>query len=271
MACCPAESSPALLSAEEQPSPRGAIEEAPPAAEICSPMRIYRVHPCPHAAASADSGTTIIVCHDIFGLEGGRTRHLCDLLADLTGCTVIMPDFYYGDDCVKSNCQPPDRQKLYAWLAGFPPAMIENAFRLQVKPYVKTPRIVSVGFCWGTWASFRLASVSECAAIVGPHPSLGVQQLFGSYGSGDEAMLDAAELVDCPVLLMPAGGDPDAVQQGGLVQKKLEGKGVKVVVESYPDMIHGWTTRGAISDANVKRSIEKAMQSAATFIKQTCA
>lgn len=37
----------------------------------------------------------LIVAHDIFGLDGGRTKSVCDDLA-IEGVTVYLPDFFRG-------------------------------------------------------------------------------------------------------------------------------------------------------------------------------
>ena len=45
-------------------------------------------------------------------------------------------------------------------------------------------------------------------------------------------------VLQMPVLLMPAGDDPDNVKPGGDVASLVEGKGGASVV--FPDMKHGW-------------------------------
>merc|ERR1712154_87017 len=50
-------------------------------------MKVYRTGSGPKCT---------IWCYDIYGFEGGRTRQLCDMLAD-SGYLVILPDFFRGD------------------------------------------------------------------------------------------------------------------------------------------------------------------------------
>lgn len=38
----------------------------------------------------------VLVNYDIFGPNGGRTKQVCDQLAD-EGYLVVMPDYYHGD------------------------------------------------------------------------------------------------------------------------------------------------------------------------------
>merc|ERR1712029_450878 len=55
----------------------------------------------------------IIWCYDIYGFEGGRTRQLCDQLADC-GYLVLLPDFFRGEWRVGSG-RP--RSRRVAWEA----------------------------------------------------------------------------------------------------------------------------------------------------------
>ena len=64
---------------------------------------------------------------------------------------------------------------------------------------------------------------------------------------------------------MPAGGDAAAVFPGGLGQQVL---GDKLEIIEFPDMKHGWTVRGDMSDPVVARDVKKAIQDTMAFLSK---
>jgi len=76
---------------------------------------------------------------------------------------------------------------------------------------------------------------------------------------------DILQNIKCPQLFMPAGNDPPTVKPGGLGCDVL---GDKLEIIEFPDMMHGWTTRGDMSDAKVNRDVKKAVQAAIDFFKK---
>ena len=91
--------------------------------------------------------------------------------------------------------------------------------------------------------------------IGGMHPALGLEHNFG----GDVHKL--AHEIKCPVHLFPAGNDPDDIKKNGdvikIIQKRFGTE--KVGTHEYPDMVHGWTVRGDITDEKVKRDTSDAI------------
>ena len=61
---------------------------------------------------------------------------------------------------------------------------------------------------------------------------------------------------------MPADGDHENTYPGGL-GKKVMGDALEIV--TFPDMKHGWMTRGDMSDTSVDRDVHKALNLAMTF------
>lgn len=74
-------------------------------------------------------------------------------------------------------------------------------------------------------------------------------------------MNNLAKHIRCPAYLFPAGNDPSNVKPHGEVIKILQDKfgSDKCGSHEFPDMVHGWTTRGDTSDPKVKRDVKKAM------------
>eukprot|EP00913_Durusdinium_trenchii_P009231 g8677.t1 len=60
--------------------------------------------------------------------------------------------------------------------------------------------------------------------------------------------------VNMPVLLMPAGNDPENLKEGGAIATSICKKG------GQTDMEHGWCCRGDLSVPAVKRDVELAMK-----------
>ena len=68
--------------------------------------------------------------------------------------------------------------------------------------------------------------------------------------------------IKSPQLFMPAGADPDSVKRSGL-SKEVLGDGIEII--EFPDMRHGWTTRGDLSDPTVERDVKKAFNFVLAF------
>ena len=115
----------------------------------------------------------------------------------------------------------------------------------------------------GAWALCKASAngfALKCG--VGPHPSTKLEHMcFG--GSRAEAELMGA--IAMPVLLMPAGDDPDNSKPGGEITGLVEAKGG--ASEVFPEMKHGWVSRGDITDAAVKRDVEAALTRSIAFFK----
>jgi len=117
----------------------------------------------------------------------------------------------------------------------------------------------AIGFCWGVWAFCKAnsAGVGNLKCGVGCHPST---QLEGLMGGNEVAMFEAMTM---PVLSMPAGNDREELKEGGPLHALVASKGGET--EAFPDMSHGWVSRGDVGDAAVKRGVEAAMTRAIAY------
>lgn len=100
------------------------------------------------------------------------------------------------------------------------------------------------------------------SCIVGAHPSIKLEEF--AFKSSISEMCEAVP-ADCKVLLLSASNDPENVHAGGKYAEIFEGKGGKAV--SFPDMAHGWLSRGDVEDKMVKRDVEKGMQETIEWFK----
>ena len=89
------------------------------------------------------------------------------------------------------------------------------------------------------------------------HPSH--SPIAGMLSESEEEIL---KNVKCPQMFMPADGDHPNTYPGGL-GKNILNDALEIV--PFPDMKHGWTTRGDLSDPKVDRDLQKALNMALTF------
>lgn len=115
----------------------------------------------------------------------------------------------------------------------------------------------AVGFCWGVWQAFKMAAkYDEFIAIAGPHPSLGVEKMFG----GDEVKLSTE--IKCPAFFLPAENDPPNVKPGGEIVELLAKKfgADKTGSVEFKEMAHGWVVRGEMEKETVCRDVNLAIK-----------
>lgn len=200
----------------------------------------------------------ILIISDIFGPDGGRTKLICDQLAD-AGFLVVLPDLFKGDFW-KSE----DFNGLMDWFPKYMWNNLEDNFAKHIYPFLETKGVKStgiVGFCWGVYVAFHASESGKFKAGVGFHPTL---------DKFPESAQQLAELVACPYLLVPAGNDPDIVKEGGDVEKILKAKpfGDKVQVQTFPDVNHGWMPRGDINQPEVANRYKEGMELAIKYFKE---
>jgi dienelactone hydrolase len=158
---------------------------------------------------------------------------------------------------------------------------------------VPKQNVSAIGFCWGVWPITRQCTTdSPFNCIVGFHPSLAFenrQQTRNAPTPGtppnilqtlnNQCERDAVSLVNkamknTPILYCVAGNDADYLKPGGGVEKilpssKFSGGGVSINsrCEQFPEMLHGWVSRGDTSLEKVKDGAEKALRFASEFLK----
>jgi len=72
--------------------------------------------------------------------------------------------------------------------------------------------------------------------------------------------------ISLPVLVMPGSNDDARFKNDGEFSEVIRSRGGKVV--DFPDMIHGWTTRGDTSIPEVRRDTEKALGLALDYFNE---
>eukprot|EP00615_Pteridomonas_danica_P004793 CAMPEP_0114348878 /NCGR_PEP_ID=MMETSP0101-20121206/15076_1 /TAXON_ID=38822 ORGANISM="Pteridomonas danica, Strain PT" /NCGR_SAMPLE_ID=MMETSP0101 /ASSEMBLY_ACC=CAM_ASM_000211 /LENGTH=243 /DNA_ID=CAMNT_0001487099 /DNA_START=16 /DNA_END=747 /DNA_ORIENTATION=- len=239
-ACCPSTAWPAMSPPEDY-TPKGTEEKL-------EDLSIYIVgEPGPKA---------VIVLPEVFGWSG-RMKGICDTLAS-EGFYVIMPDCHRGTTAS-------DQPDFVAWCIQYNwEKVIASDFKkmLSFLEDKGVTDIGAIGFCWGVWAFCKASAngVSSIKCGVGCHPST---KLEGFFGDNEETMMSATTL---PCLFLNAGDDPDTLKEGGDIAKIIQSKGGSV--DTYPDMNHGFVSRGDLSDEAVKRDVESALTKSIAFLKE---
>jgi len=219
--------------------------------ETLGDLDVYRV-------GEAKEGKCILWNYDIFGIDGGRTKMLCDLMAD-QGFLVVLPDFYRN-----GTYQDPTQPGVVEFIKDKTQwSKLRIDFEETVLPFAKQNGATSfgaIGTCWGSYMVIRESVHDDLKAGVSMHPSH--SPIAGLLGEDEKELLKS---VRCPQLFMSAGNDNANVKTGGLGSEVL---GSKLEIVEFPDMVHGWTTRGDMSDGKVDRDVKKAFQTALDFFKK---
>ena len=80
---------------------------------------------------------------------------------------------------------------------------------------------------------------------------------------GDES--EVLSKIVAPQMFMNEAGVSESLMPGGISQQIL---GDKLVIEEFPDMAHGWTVGGDLSDPNIARDVERAKKLALDFLNK---
>lgn len=243
MSCCPDGSWPATQ-APTSYSPKG--------------LEILLENSLPVYVVGESSKKAIIVFPEVFSWEG-RLKGICDSFAD-KGYFVIMPDIMRGDTMANHLGSEEVKQAFLSKWAQWNLCEGDCATIFNYLTDKGITKIGSVGFCWGAWVIFHVsASGMPLTAGAGCHPSL---RLEGYSGGTVE---DLTSQVNCPMMLASARNDPDNVQEGGEVSRILSEKFPTSMVVSYPDVDHGWVSRGDVSDEIVAKGVRDALKQCETF------
>lgn len=279
--CCPPGSWPQLLRTKEDlnkddvPAPKGSILSTKTDQGVDLP--VYFVAP-----EKSKSKGSIIVIPDIFSVRvltnqvrsGDRIGLICDTLAQ-AGYTVGLAGIFRDQpfDLAVKSPEDGDFEKFDSFAQDGGVDWFKKQTYDKIGADIKaTAALLSektggqavgiLGFCFGTWALTKTSSMGDVdfACGVGCHPATALEGLHG----GDEVKM--LESVKMPTKFLWAGNDSDIFKQGGAGKAALEKTGGGV--EEYPDMLHGWVSRGDMADDKVKAAVEKSIDSILSFFEE---
>jgi len=215
-------------------------------------MSVYR---------TGESPRCIIWCYDIYGFQGGRTRETCDKIADM-GYMVLMPDWFRGEwRGVEADDLGEWIQKQTDWRGKRQVEWVET-----ILPYAREhgAEVFGVaGTCWGSYMVTRLSAYGEFKAGASIHPATTAiaEMILG------EELYEVLDEVGCPQLVLTAGDDHENEKPGGLANKVwgVMSIGPGCIFRQYPDMVHGWLTRGDVRDSGVENCSRAALMAIKGF------
>jgi len=228
--------------------------------ELGQGMSAYMVR----GSESVATSSVVVWNYDIFGLFGPlsgmrRTKVWADFLAEVAGYTVIIPDWYRGTNMPDGGFTDP---ATVPWLISVTNStkIIED-WKEIVLPFIEDlapdASIGVIGTCWGSYPVMQLSQFSEVAAGISMHPSH--QSLSSMVGENET---EYYEKIQAHQLFLTEGGVQESIQPGGSAQQIL---GDKLTIIEFPDMSHGWTTGGNLSDPLVMRDYRKAQNDVLDF------
>lgn len=239
----------------------------------------------------------VVVLSDVFGYDSGRHFEFADRIATLLNgksdvkAAVLVPDVFSGRPLMVAYRFLPE---FFSGLISLP----SFVYRVRIQgtkqflspiydtllPWVEkqgvdlnssTISLPWVGFCFGGWLGCKCIAYSREAndnetptprwtCGIGIHPSLIPERA----GGGSEEEL-ASSLGDTPLLLMPASNDGYHPNTGDEVLHILSSN--RSILEEdisvpFPDVKHGFCSRGDSSNETVLEAQRKAEALAAEFI-----
>jgi len=237
-----------------------------------------------YITGNQEAKSAIIVAHDVFGPNSGRTIEICDEIAQRMKILVILPDFFHGNPFFPESY---GTHSISGAIASFVDlfiygnifqllfssnkrstwTVVGNEFESIVIPMLQKRNISKIGilgFCWGGWFGIHASSNPYINCVVAFHPSLNVCYLVG------EDRQKLCDTANCPLLMLTAGNDFNDVKEGGMLHEAINKTkyGDSSVFSTIPTMIHGWVNRGDTSIDTIKVEVEGALNEAVTFLSK---
>ena len=210
----------------------------------------------------------MIIIHDIYGYEGGRSKLICDQIANL-GYKVYMPDFFRGEKKTEEYGLEYLIKK-YNWEKNVKNDLFEKTLKKMENDGIE--QIGLMGFCWGSYVIWHACNEkyseinNKFKFGINFHPSLGV---FDLLGDGDK--IKKTQQLTCPQLIGIAGNDPDYLRENGDIFENLKNSskfGKDFEFYDYKDMKHGFVSRGDVGREVVRRDVKDAMMKGVKYMKK---
>jgi len=222
--------------------------------------RVERVEDLDIYVAGSPGQKCILWNYDIWGFHSGRTKQLCDVFSE-AGYLVLLPDFFRGAWKDPRDPTMPDLPQFIKDQTSW--NKLEKDLEGKVLPLARgmgAQRFGSVGTCWGSYLVMKVSARKEFKAGASWHPSH--TRICPVLGESESALLQD---VRCPQLLLPAGNDALETKPGGLAHQIL---GDQAEFLEFPEMLHGWTSRGDMQVDSVCRDVKMALQRTLQFFEK---
>lgn len=287
-ACCPPGSLPAMKADNSKCTGKVVVMDG---------VRMYIT------AKADEKRRAIIMFSDVWGFGSGHHRVVADYFAEKLSAAVFLPALqpqtpeYFKDQTGPDNDGLPlgfpftaeTIPKLMNWAKLNPWSKIKPKIDVVMAHIKKNnyARIDTIGFCWGVWAAFNAAAdyTGMFSSCVGFHPSVQVEAIFyekslvGKNPWNNKAVdIDVhpvealSNRVDHPVYLMCAGQTDNKKlydETKGMVAEVFMNKTRLMGAtkfEYFEEMVHGWVSRGDVSDPKTARQRQDALRRAAAYL-----
>jgi len=207
--------------------------------------------------------SAIILCPDMYGWNGGRTRNLADHFASkylVLVPKILTPGFEHdGDGAAPTSGFNVEWISQFKWSVQKP--KLDAALALCKAEGIT--KIGVLGLCYGghpaCWMSVENPELVTCGVVA--HPSIQLENVYGGN------MIELVTKLNCPFLIAPAGNDLDKFGEDTDFGNALKAtaKGSECVFKPYPDMNHGWSCRGDLANPETKRDVELVVKDAEAF------
>lgn len=266
MSCCPPQSHGYLAS-----NPTAAT-----GAEIKLPSGLDA-----YAVGDGSKGNGIVLIPDVWGWDSGRIREVAGQLAEKLNAYCVIPRVLSNapentglEGGTKGDGLPPDFDPFGPRgkeMGGFMGTFGWTGAKFSIKPkfdetiaHMKgkgCARICGIGFCFGCGILLQASDASkDLVACAFPHPSCHAML-------GTKKAVAMASTAQCPMLVMGAGNDPDIYDPDkGTFFANLKKSHPASISSPFPDMLHGWTIRGDLADAKIKRDVDRFMAETEKFL-----
>jgi len=228
-----------------------------------------------HTYVVGEGPKAVIVFPDLFGVNSGRTKQVCDEIS-AWGYLVVLPDCFEGlpfkdDESLvtfpKVLCNILTLKRFFkrnAW------ANVGHIYEEKVIPYLRSEGVESIGavtFCWGSYAAVHLASGDDIQAGVHFHPA--ITKVAGLAGEKYQNIFEKAK---SPQMFLASNPDPGNIKAGGICEQILnsnEQLNGRSVFYTFKDMKHGWVNRGDLNKEKIRRDYTEAMRRAREYLETT--
>lgn len=237
---------------------------------------------CYVAMPSAAATQGVIMFTDMFGVNTGRHKQFCDMLAG-NGYLAVCPDFI-GERPYMSSLSTPSFGMNYCCAVEFLFKFFSGNFGRKTKsfawetymkqkvmgelvPWMKMKGVSSfaaVGFCWGTYGAMKCAAYPEFKCCAGFHPS--TEGFCKNTGEDD---LEVCRSIKCPQLMIATKSESEKWRPNGEAHKACEmALPGKVTWHLQDNAMHGYMTRGDTLKPETMEAVKYGFESMMTLFKQ---
>lgn len=215
-----------------------------------------------YVTGASPAKVVILSFSDVMPCLSDRKREVCDQLAEaIPNSQVVAPDFFKGKPIIEFT--NPNASK-FALILGLFMSTPRIMYRMKylhnwssLRPLLEglteelrerhsDAHLFCYGYCFGGYVACKVCSYLGFSAGVSYHPS--PQVCTFQPPELKQTLQELASEVQCPMLMLPAGNDPDRLKEGGEFIKWLPAGSSS---HTYPEMKHGYMSRASFDHSTV--------------------